>query len=401
MRIAYFDCYSGISGDMCLGALVDAGVALQDLTDSLKKLNVKGYRLASKKVTRGGIAATKVDVILTAESPVGAVRWKDISAIISKSTLDTSVKKSGLAVFRAIFEAEAKVHGESFDHVHLHELGGVDCLVDVIGTLCGLALLGADKVYASPVNLGNGTVHTAHGTLPVPAPATAELLRGCPAYASSVPFEMTTPTGAALIRVLSKASSSPALRVEKIGYGAGGRDIAGLSNTLRLLIGEETAGQVEQNAPDETVTVIEANIDDMNPQFYEEVMNKLFQAGALDVFLENIIMKKGRPAIKITTLSRNEDADKLTGILFRETTTIGIRYHRSARRVLKREMRSISTIFGELRIKIAEYEGVVVNVSPEYDDLRLFAEKSGLSLKRITEEVSPLLKRAAGRRKRH
>jgi len=382
---------------MSLGALVDAGVPLKDLESALKKLNVKGYRLTENKVTRFGIAATKVDVLLTGKKNAGAVRWKDITSVISASTLDNAIKKSGLAIFRSIFEAEAKVHGELFDHVHLHELGGIDCLVDVFGTLCGLTLLGIDKVYASPVNLGSGTVRTAHGILPVPAPATAELLRGHLVYTSDVPFEMTTPTGAALIRGLSAETSLlPSLRIEKIGYGAGGRDIASLSNTLRILIGEDAGGMVKGRAADETITIIEANIDDMNPQFYEEAMNKLFHAGALDVSLENIIMKKGRPAIKLSVHSREEDAEKLTGIIFSETTTIGVRFYRAGRRVLQRDIRTLATPFGELRVKIARLDDSVMNVSPEYDDLKLLADKSGLSLKNVTKEIAPLLKRAEG-----
>lgn len=400
MKIAYLDCYSGISGDMCLGALVDAGVPLKDMERALKKLNIKGYRLTEKKVARCGIAATKVDVLLTGNNKTGAVSWKDIASVIKSSTLDNDIKKSGLAVFRSIFEAEAKVHGEPFDHVHLHELGGIDCLVDVFGTLCGLALLGIDKVYASPVNLGSGTIRTAHGILPVPAPATAELLRGHLVYKSDVPFEMTTPTGAALIAGLSVVTSPlPSLRIEKIGYGAGGRDIPSVSNTLRILIGEDRAGLVKGKTADETITVIEANIDDMNPQFYEEVMNKLFNAGALDVSLENIIMKKGRPAIKLSVLSREEDAEKLTGIIFSETTTIGVRFYPAGRRVLQRNMRTLVTPFGKLRIKIALLDDSVVNVCPEYDDLKLLAEKNGLSLKNIAKEIAPFLKHAAGRRK--
>lgn len=241
MKSAYFDCFAGISGDMCLGALVDAGVSLEDLKTSLKDFSITGYSLSSRKVTRKGISATKVDVTLEGHGHEKAVRWEDIATAIESSTLKGDVKQKGLHIFRTLFEAEAKVHNEPFERVHLHELGGVDCMVDIIGTLSGLSLLGVERVYTSAVNVGSGTVKTDHGVLPVPAPATAELLKGFLTYRSGISFELTTPTGAALLKGLdANYLPSPSHSIDTIGYGAGSRDFHGLPNILRLSIGEET-----------------------------------------------------------------------------------------------------------------------------------------------------------------
>lgn len=339
-KIAYFDCFAGISGDMCLGALVDAGVNLSDIKKELKKLPIQNYSLKSEKVLRCGISATKVDVIIKKQSRVerqaSSVRWKDIEKVIKSSSLSEKIKQKGLHIFKKLFESEARVHGEQFYKVHLHELGGIDCLVDIFGTLIGLDILGIEKIYVSSINLGSGKVKTDHGMLPVPAPATAELLKGYPVYSSEIPFELTTPTGAAIISGMNADPYSLSkITIEKIGYGAGNKDIANMSNTLRILIGKEAnAGESEG-----FVTVIETNIDDMNPQFYEYVMERLFKAGALDVFLENIIMKKGRPAVKLTVISEESDIDKLSSILFQETTTIGLRFYKAHRKTLDREIK--------------------------------------------------------------
>ncbi len=391
-RIAYFDCFAGISGDMCIGAVVDAGVNLSDIKKELKKLPVQNYSLASKKVSRCGISATKVDVIIK-KSEVRSQksedrRWKDIEKIIKTSQLSKKIKQKGLHIFKKLFEAEAKVHGEPFDKVHLHELGGIDCLVDIFGTLIGLDILGIEKIYVSSINLGSGSVKTRHGMLPVPAPATAELLKGYPVYSSEIPFELTTPTGAAIISgINADPYSLSKITIEKIGYGAGSKDIANMSNTLRILIGKEA----NAGGSKEFVTVIETNIDDMNPQFYEYVMERLFNAGALDVFLENIIMKKGRPAVKLTVISEEGDIDKLSSILFKETTTIGLRFYRAHRRTLDREIKKIKTKYGDVRMKVSTSKGNVVNISAEYEDLRAIAKKTKIPIKKIAGEISKLL----------
>lgn len=392
MKIACFDCFSGISGDMCLGALADAGVDFKEVGALLEKLPVRGYVLKGKKVSRCGVAATKVDVALEKGHNASPVSWRDIETIINKSKLHEKIRNQGLHIFRKLFEAEAKVHGEGFEEVHLHELGGIDCLIDIFGTVIGLDLLGVRKIYVSPINLGSGTIKSQHGILPVPAPATAELLRGYPVYSSDVPFELTTPTGAAILSGLgAEVVPFPSMQFEHIGYGAGGRDLKHISNTLRICVGSGV--DAGRKTSDTGVMVIETNIDDMNPQLYENIIDRLFKAGALDVFLENIIMKKGRPAIKLTVIADEHKYESLTALIFNETTTIGLRFQRAGRRVLDREIRKFRTQFGEVRIKIARLEGAVVNISPEYADLKALSKKTGQPLKRLSEAVLAELKR--------
>ena len=388
-KIAYFDCFAGISGDMCLGALVDAGVTLPALKKELKKLPISGYSLVSKKVLRCGVSATKVDVIIKKAKGKRheAKKWKDVGKIIKTSSLPEHIKQHGLRIFKTLFEAEAKVHGEPFEKVHLHELGGIDCMVDIFGTLIGLDILGIEKIYASSINLGSGMIKTAHGMLPVPAPAVAELLIGYPVYSSDIPFELTTPTGAAIIcGMKADPYSRSGIKVEKIGYGAGNKDIAHMPNTLRILIGEQT----KNFKTAKTVTVIETNIDDMNPQMYENVMGKLFKAGALDVFLENIIMKKSRPAVKLTVIAEARDVERLTDIIFEETTTIGLRFYEARRKTLERTTKKVKTKYGDVRIKVSSLNGKVLNMSPEYEDLKTAAKKTGIPVKKIAVEIIKL-----------
>jgi pyridinium-3,5-bisthiocarboxylic acid mononucleotide nickel chelatase len=396
MKTAWLDCSSGISGDMCLGALVDTGASLSSIRKQLQKIHLHGYTLSSKKVIRNGITATKVDVNLPKASHANhahhehARKWKDVRKLIEGSDLDSAIKKKGLTIFRSIFEAEANVHGASVDTVHLHELGAVDCMVDILGTIIGLDLLGIEKVFASPVNTGEGSVKTAHGILPVPAPATASLLTGVPVYSSGIPFELTTPTGAAILKgIVTTFGPMPPLCLASIGYGAGSREIEGMPNALRMLVGEDFVVSASGQTGD-SVIVLETNIDDMNPQYYEGVMNSLFNAGALDVFLENIIMKKGRPAIKLTALVRAEDSDLISDILFAETTTIGIRIYRAERKVLDRKIVKVKTRYGVVRFKISMHQGKVVTATPEYDDLKAIAEKNSLPIKKIAAELAGL-----------
>ncbi|MBZ0155841.1 MAG: nickel pincer cofactor biosynthesis protein LarC, partial [Alphaproteobacteria bacterium] len=281
-------------------------------------------------------------------------------------------------------------HGEPFEEVHLHELGGIDCLVDIFGTLCGLSLLGVERVYTSAINVGSGTVETDHGVLPVPAPATAELLKGFPVYRSDIPFELTTPTGAVLLKGLdARHLPKPLFSINSIGYGAGNKDFPTLPNTLRLLIGEEN--EPAHSMADTAVTVIETNIDDMSPQFYENVMDALLDAGALDVFLENIIMKKSRPGVKLTVIAREQDVERVAEILFAETTTIGVRFHRTERRILDREIREITTRWGTIRVKISRHGNAVTTVTPEYEDLKAAAKKTGIPIRKLAEQIAPEL----------
>jgi uncharacterized protein (TIGR00299 family) protein len=392
LKIVYFDCFSGISGDMCLGALVDAGVPLKEIEKGLKKLNIKGYRLREQKVLRAGIAATKVDVELTAKGgktvsfgdpPRREVRkWKDIQKIIKDSTLPENIKKQGLQIFRNLFEAEAKVHGSTIEKTHLHELGCVDCLVDIFGALIGLSILGVEKVYASPINLGSGSTKTSHGILPVPAPATAELLKGMPCYSSGPAFEMTTPTGAVILKTVSSGfGSMPLFSSETIGIGAGNKDPEERPNILRIMVGE--AGDTIY---DETITVIETNIDDMNPQVYEYVMERLFEKGALDVFLTQVIMKKSRPGVLLTVLCSAEKKNDLITIILKETTTIGVRFYDAGRITMQRNIELVTTKHGKVSVKQSAL-GSSVRMTPEYDDCKRIARNTGLSLLEVMDNV--------------
>ncbi len=368
---------------MCLGALVDAGVPLEEIEKGLKKLKLGGYSLTVQKVLRAGIAATKVDVELTARGKgQEARRWKDIKKIIKESSLPEHIKKQGLQVFKNLFEAEAKVHGKTINTTHLHELGCVDCFVDIFGTLIGLSILGVERIYASPINLGSGSTKTSHGILPVPAPATAELLKGIPCYSSGPAFEMTTPTGAVLLKTLSVGfGTMPLFSSERIGIGAGNKDPEERPNILRIMVGEG-----DDTIQDEAITVIETNIDDMNPQVYEYVMERLFEKGALDVFLTQVIMKKSRPGVLLTILCSAEKKNDLINIILKETTTIGIRFYEAGRVTMNREIKQVQTKYGKVRVKQSAL-GSSVRVTPEYDDCKRIARNTGLSLLEVMDSV--------------
>jgi uncharacterized protein (TIGR00299 family) protein len=391
-KIAYFDCFSGISGDMCLGALVDAGVPLKELSAALRRLPVRGYALSARRVLRAGIAATKVDVVLTKKNgaPKKAIKWENVRKTILSSTLPEDLRQKGLGVFRLLFEAEARVHGGTFGEVHLHELGAADCMVDIFGTLIGLDLLGVKDVYASPVNLGGGSVRTRHGIMPVPAPATAEILRDVPVYPSGIPVELATPTGAALLKYLARGFvSTPAFSPERIGSGAGDKDTADSPNILRIFIG---------HAPEirsvETITVIETNIDDMSPQAYEYVAERLFKAGALDVTLTQTIMKKMRPAITLGVICSRAVRDELVRLILTETTSIGVRYFEGSRVTMHRKVIKVATRYGAVRVKFSS-AGDIRKITPEYEDCRSIATKKGVGLLEVIEEAKSAARREA------
>ncbi|MDI6889523.1 MAG: nickel pincer cofactor biosynthesis protein LarC [Thermodesulfovibrionales bacterium] len=389
MKIAYFDCFSGISGDMCLGAIVDAGVSLQKLKKELKKIPIGGYGIRAKKVKRAGFSATKVNVIKQStvrSQKLEVRRWKNIEKIIRNSSLSQEIKQKGLHIFKRIFEAEARVHGEAFDNVHLHELGDIDCLIDIFGTIIGLDMLGAEKVYSSPVNLGSGSVKTEHGILPVPAPATAEILRGAPIYSTDISFELTTPTGAALLKELSSGFVSiPSMTIQEVGSGAGSKDFKDRPNVLRLFVGDQLSKGLQDG---EKATVIETNIDDMNPQVYEYVMEKLFKTGALDVFLTQVLMKKGRPGIKLTVLCKEADRERLIRIIMKETTTIGLRIYEVKRAVLQREIKLVDTEFGKVRVKFSRLGDEILKAIPEYEDCKRIAKRLKIPLVEIMKRIS-------------
>jgi uncharacterized protein (TIGR00299 family) protein len=379
VKLAYFDCFSGISGDMCLGALVDAGVSLEVLKRELRKLPVRGFSLSGEKVERGGMAATKVHVKARGK---GSRRWKDVREIIEGSALSPGVKARGLSVFKSLFQAEARVHGKRYDRVHLHELGALDAMVDIMGTLILVERLGIGEVCASAVNMGGGSTRTSHGTIPVPSPAAAELLKDVPVYSSRDDFELTTPTGAALIRALATDFGPlPAMRVEEVGVGAGNKDFADMPNILRVFVGTGGPGGGEE------VMVMETNLDDMDPRVVGYVAERLLEAGALDVWLTQVVMKKGRPGVKLSVLARREHRPGLQDIIFRETTTLGVRMWSAGRVTLGRNIRKVNTRFGTIRLKEAVLEGAVLRSVPEYEDCVRAARKHGVPLREVMEEA--------------
>jgi len=382
MTIAYFDCFSGISGDMTLGALVDAGVSIDALRAELAKLGLSGYELKAEKVTRAGIAATKVNVLVNVKDGPSR-RLPDILKIIEGSPLPDAIKRKSAAIFKRLAEAEAKVHATTPDDIHFHEVGAMDAVVDIVGSVIGLELLGITSVMASAVNVGSGTVRTSHGLFPVPAPATAELLTGIPFHQSTTEFELATPTGAAIISTLGAAFGPlPQMKVDRIAYGAGDKDLPDRPNVLRVMIGE-TAAAYEEDAS----IIIETNIDDMNPQVYDYLIGKLMQQGAQDVYLTPIIMKKGRPAILVSVLTDHSRTDTMLDTIFRETTSIGVRIRETGRMKLEREIRQVETAYGNIRIKISRRGNDIMNVTPEYDDCKRIADEKQVPLKTIMEEA--------------
>jgi hypothetical protein len=382
MKTAYFDCFSGISGDMTLGALVDAGVGIDALRAGLAKLRLTGYEVKAEKVNRSGIAATKAHVVIDRKSQ-STRHLSDILDIIEGSPLSPAVKEKSGRIFKRMAEAEAKVHGTVPDKIHFHELGAIDAIADIVGSVIGLELLGITRIITSPVNVGAGTVQTSHGIFPIPAPATAELLKGIPFYQSSTQFELATPTGAAIISTLCDSSGSlPAMTVDRIAYGAGDKDFPDRPNVLRLMIGE-----LSHNYEEDASIVIETNIDDMSPQVYDYVIEKLMDQGAHDVYLSPIIMKKGRPAILLSVLADRSKSDALLDVIFHETTSIGVRIQEVGRKKLSREIREVDTLYGRVGIKVSKRGNEILTVSPEYDDCRRIAEEKNVPLKKVIEEA--------------
>jgi len=472
MRIAYLECFSGISGDMFLGALVDAGVPAEVLERAVAALEV-GAELRIRKVDRSGITATKVDVVVAGEvdapremvavgdreehqvhssrsmgsndaerlSRRHAEVWppsasgpstphehlhehehshntrhehahehadehhnghshgrhlSEIKRIISRAGISDSAKKTAIAIFDALGAAEAKIHNVEIERVHFHEVGAVDAMVDIVGAAVGAEALGVDEIVCSPLNVGSGTVKCAHGVFPVPAPATVELLHGAPVYSSGVQAELVTPTGAAIVKTLAtRFGEFPLMNVERAGYGAGSRDFSERANVVRLVIGEaaDTTVPIEDGAraiAQDTVAVLEANLDDLSPQVFGYVMDRLFAEGALDVFGIPVQMKKNRPGIVLTILARPEDAEKLTKIVFAETSTLGVRRRSERRQVLGRRWETVKTQWGEVRMKIASLNGSVTNFAPEYEDCRRIAEEKHVPLKQVMQEATQL-----------
>jgi uncharacterized protein (TIGR00299 family) protein len=328
MKVAYFDCFSGISGDMTLGALLDAGVPLGQLRGEMSSLNVPGWEISAEKVWKNGMAATYAKV--RTEDTTAHRSLSVILDILEKAKLSTAVKGSASAIFRKLGEAEAAVHDVPLEKIHFHEVGAIDAIVDVVGACVGFAALGIEKFACSPLNVGGGTTKMAHGVLPVPAPATARLLLGKPTYSNGVQKELVTPTGAAIVATLCETfGPQPSMSVSAIGYGAGTADLEGQPNVVRLMVGDAASGVV--GVAQETISVLEANLDDMNPQIYGYFLEKALAAGALDVFATAVQMKKNRPGMLVTVLCKPQEAEKLTKLLFEETTTLGVRSHTAER----------------------------------------------------------------------
>jgi pyridinium-3,5-bisthiocarboxylic acid mononucleotide nickel chelatase len=384
MKLAYFDCFSGISGDMTLGALVDAGCDIELLRAELRGLQVPGWELSAEKVWKNGMAATYVKVKTEDQQ-----KHRSLSAILEilrKSQLAPRVRERASAIFANLGEAEARVHDVPLEKIHFHEVGAVDAIVDIAGACIGLHALGIEQFACSPLNVGGGTAKMAHGILPVPAPATANLLQGKPTYSNGVQKELVTPTGAAIVATLCDGfGPQPPMTVSAIGYGAGTADLEGQPNVLRIMIGE--AAEKTVAGFDEEIAVIEANLDDMNPQIYGYFLEKALAAGALDVYTTPVQMKKNRPGTLLTVLCKPSDTNTLMSLIFAETTTFGARTYRAQRRTLPREFVSISTSFGDVRIKISRVNGRILHVAPEYDDCRKLAVENNVPLQRVISEA--------------
>ncbi|MGH9498714.1 MAG: nickel pincer cofactor biosynthesis protein LarC [Terriglobales bacterium] len=435
MRIAYLECFSGISGDMFLGALVGAGVPAALLEETVAALNVDA-RLEISRVNRSGISAVKIDVYAHGakdaprerhdhphdhhpdhghkheSGPVELLEHnyakgdpasragasaphehehgrglKQICEVIASAKISETAKSKAIAIFKALGQAESKIHDRDIETIHFHEVGAVDAIVDIVCAAVGAEAMGVDEIICSSLNVGGGMVKCAHGTFPVPAPATVELLKDAPVYSSGIQAELVTPTGAAIVKTLcTRFAAFPAMKVEKSGYGAGTRDFPGHANVARLTVGEadlKFAAHISQ----ETITVLEANLDDLNPQVFGYVMDRLLEEGALDAFGLPVQMKKNRPGTLLTVLCRPEDAAKLSQLLFTETTTLGVRRREEMRQSLSRKWVTVDTRWGQVRMKVASMNGTVTNYAPEYEDCRRIAAENHVPLKSVMQEA--------------
>jgi uncharacterized protein (TIGR00299 family) protein len=416
MKILYYDCFSGISGDMNLAALVDLGVEQSYLIEELKKLEISGYSISFTPDQRKGITGTRADVDLTDEPGRARQAFKfdglsslsqkqshslhdhqhgrnfaAIRKLIEESSLNDNVKKISIAIFQKVAEAEAHVHGKPVDNVHFHEVGAIDSIVDIVGAAICIDYLKPDKIISSPVQLGGGMVQCAHGMFPVPAPATAEILKGKPVKLGAVPVETTTPTGAAILAALvTEFTDKPDFTISKIAYGIGHRDNE-VPNVLRVCLAETQ----EKSASDylhSMATLLECNIDDMNPELYEYVMDKLFEAGAEDVYFQSIIMKKSRPAIKISILCQHSVVPSVENILLTETSTLGLRKYEVQKTMLKRSWKIVETRWGSVNIKFGLINDKIIKTKPEYEDCLRIARQNNIPIADVYKEITLLLK---------
>lgn len=381
MRVAYFDCYSGASGDMILGSMIDAGLNPNALREQLNKLGLRNISLKVKKVLKAGISGTQV-LVEGKHEKRHSRSLKELLQIIDRSQLEEELKRQSKKIFERIASVEAKIHRRPMEEIHFHEIGGLDSIVDIVGAVWGIKAMGVERLYVSSVNVGAGFVKCEHGLLPVPAPATLALMKGKPIYSSGIEKELLTPTGAALLTSLgSEFGKMPKMNVMKIGYGAGKDDLPH-PNLLRLIIGEG-----ESVVKEKKVRVVETNIDDMNPQFYDYLMERLFALQVLEVFMTPILMKKNRPATLLTVICSEETLPQITDFLIRETTTLGLRWREEERSCAERKILTLPTRYGKIRFKMASWDGKIVNLSPEYEDCKRLALSKRVSLKEVFEEA--------------
>jgi pyridinium-3,5-bisthiocarboxylic acid mononucleotide nickel chelatase len=394
MKILYYDCFAGISGDMNLGAMLDLGVDQKYLLKGLGNLPIDSYKIKIYKDKRGGITGTKVDVIVPPQKKTSSRQtlpkrtYRDITQMIKKSNLSANVKMISIDIFTRLARAEGKIHGHKIEDVHFHEVGAVDSIVDIVGAAICLDYLEVDKVISSPIQVGSGMINCSHGTFPVPAPATAEILQGIPIKTGLMPFEATTPTGAAIVAATAiyfteKIDFTP----QKIGYGLGSKD-SPIPNVLRLYLGEISVDAVKADDPEIGVAIIiECNIDDMNPEFYDALMERLFAAGAHDVFLTPIIMKKSRPAVMVSVLCDVGKQKAIEEVLWLSSSTFGLRSYNVAKSILWRETVKVKTKYGEITVKNGYLNGRIIKSKPEYEDCKRLAKKNGVSIQNIYESI--------------
>ena len=391
MRIAYFDCFSGVSGDMILGALIDAGADLNKLESELGKLKISGFTLKAEKTTRKGLSGTRFFV--DADHSHAERHLSDIETIMDNSGLADDIKARAKSIFRDLAEVEAKIHNTNPGDVHFHEIGGLDSIVDVVGSLIVMKMLGIETMYASRIPVGTGFVECDHGVLPLPAPATLELLKGIPVYASSIDKELVTPTGIAILKhVVQSFGTIPEMKIERIGYGAGSRDLK-IPNLLRVWIGDT---EVKHEYEKDEVILIETNIDNMNPEILGYALERLLERGTLDVFMTPIFMKKNRPGTLLSILITPDKLDETLSVVFTETTSLGVRFQRLERRKLPRELITVETSFGPVRVKVGHIDTEKRIISPEYEDCREIAARLGIPLRKVYGEAQAAAEKISG-----
>jgi uncharacterized protein (TIGR00299 family) protein len=388
MKIAYFDCFSGISGDMIIGALLDAGLDFETFKSEIAKLKLTEYDISLQKITKQNLAASKFEIVDMGNKVYRHL--KNLDEIVDSSELEPDIKRQTKNIFLRIAQAEAKVHNRPLEKVHFHEIGAIDTIIDVVGALIGLNLLSIKKIYCSKINVGSGFVEFSHGKFPVPAPATAEILNDIPIYSTNSKGELVTPTGAAIIsEICQDFGDMPEMKLETVGYGAGTKEYEH-PNVLRIFIGEcLPEGVLEKD----TVSIIETNIDDMNPQIFDYVFERLLEEDALDVFITNIAMKKNRQAVKLTVICEKKDEQKLSEIILRETKSIGVRIRKENRKKLTRKISKITSKYGKIKIKISSMGGEVITSTPEYKDCKRIAREKGIPLRIIMDEAIGVINR--------